>query len=78
MAQRASHPSFSQERVNNVEVVGCCSSITELNCAILKTDDMLTKKNKFNAVSENIDVGSLNLSAYLSVIQTIYFQPISA
>lgn len=50
MAQRASHPSYSQERVNIVEVVGCCSSITELNCAIIKTDGMFTNKTLITAV----------------------------
>lgn len=72
------YPSYSQERVNNVEVVGCCSSITELNCAIIKTDGMFTKINIFTAVSENIGMACLNMSACLSAILRICFQAVSA
>lgn len=78
MAQLASHPSYSQERVNIVEVVGCCSSITELNCAIIKTDSMFTNKTLITAMSENIHMACLNLSTYLSAYLRIYFQPTSA
>jgi len=41
----------TQDRVNNVEVVGCCSSINKIYCALIKTDGMYTKKNIFAAVS---------------------------
>lgn len=61
-----------------MEVVGCCSSITELNCEIIKTDGMFTKINIFTAVSENIGMACLNLSACLSAILRICFQAVSA